>query len=173
MPRSCCRRSPCGTASARRSAVAVLTGGALCLPWFLAGPAAFLHDTMSLLVGFRPLPLTPNPYIWAHRHGFTPPFWVTGLILLAAVVGTAYVVRREQPSRARFVLWAAVLLLTANLANKQAFYNSSGWSGHWRCSPSRRDGRGSRSPRSRSARSSHCHSSSTQRRPRAPSRVAS
>jgi hypothetical protein len=107
----------------RRAAAAVAGAGALCLPWLLWNPGAFVRDTVTLLVEFPPLRLTNNLYISAFRAGWTPPFWLTGLIVLAALVGTALAVRTEQPPVGCLALWWAVLTLTINLVNKQAFYN--------------------------------------------------
>lgn len=107
----------------RRTLVGVVAGGLLCLPWFLWGPADFLHDTVTLLLSYPPLRLSPNLYVAAFRAGWTPPFWLTGLVLLGTLAGTTWAVRREQPGPGRLALWWAVLLLVLNLTNKQAFYN--------------------------------------------------
>ncbi|MDP9393043.1 MAG: hypothetical protein M3Q27_01705 [Actinomycetota bacterium] len=107
----------------RRAVLATVGAAAMCLPWLLAQPVAFVHDTVTLLMEYPPLRLSPNPYVWAFRHGHTPPFWVSGLVAAVAVTGTALAVRRTQPAPARLTLWLAVLFLAVNLANKQAFYN--------------------------------------------------
>jgi len=107
----------------RRAAVAAAGAGALCLPWLVWGPRDFLRDTVILLVDLPPLRLTNNLYVSAVRAGWTPPFWLTGLIVLGAIVGVAVAVRAEQPPLGRLALWLAVLMLTINLVNKQAFYN--------------------------------------------------
>jgi hypothetical protein len=107
----------------RRTAAAALGAGVLCLPWLLWSPAHFVRDTFILLVEFPPLRLSNNLYISAFRAGWTPPFWLTGLIVLAVLVGTALSVRAEQPPLACLALWWALLTFTVNLVNKQAFYN--------------------------------------------------
>jgi hypothetical protein len=107
----------------RRVAAAVVGAGLLCLPWFLWSPADFVRDAVTLLMEFPPLRLTNNFYISAYRAGWTPPFWLTGLIVLAVLVGSALAVRAEQPPLSRLALWWAVVTLTINLVNKQAFYN--------------------------------------------------
>lgn len=107
----------------RRTLVGIVAGGLLCLPWFLWGPADFLHDTVTLLLTYPPLRLSPNLYVSAFRAGWTPPFWLTGLVLLGTLAGTTWAVRREQPGPGRLALWWALLLLVLNLTNKQAFYN--------------------------------------------------
>jgi hypothetical protein len=55
--------------------------------------------------------------------GVTLPFWITGLVVLGALVAVVVVVHRRQPSLAEVLRWLALLLLVANLVNKQAFYN--------------------------------------------------
>jgi hypothetical protein len=107
----------------RRAAAAAAGAGALCLPLLLWNPRDFLRDTVTLLVELPPLRLSNNLYVSAFRAGWTPPFWLTGLIVLLAIAGTALVVRREKPTVGRIALWWAVLMLTVNLVNKQAFYN--------------------------------------------------
>ncbi|RJK96887.1 hypothetical protein [Vallicoccus soli] len=112
-----------------RAAAAAAVAGLLCLPFVVADLGAFLHDTVVLLLDYPPLPLSPNLYIALLREGHEPPFWLTGLVTLVAVLGTALVVRREQPAPARLALLWALLLLVLNLVNKQAFYNQFWLSG--------------------------------------------
>jgi hypothetical protein len=106
---------------------AAATGGAaalLVLPWFLADPGAFWHDTVSLLVSFHPIRFANTWFIAAQTElGRTPPFWLTGLVVLGTVATACLAVRRRQPSLAELLCWVALVLLVANLVNKQAFYN--------------------------------------------------
>jgi hypothetical protein len=106
---------------------AVATGGAaglLVLPWFLADPAAFWHDTVSLLVSFHPIRFADTWFIAAQTElGRTPPFWLTGLVVLSAVAAACLAVRRRRPGLTELLCWLALVLLIANLVNKQAFYN--------------------------------------------------
>jgi hypothetical protein len=107
----------------RTVATAGLTG-TLVLPWFLADPAAMWHDTVSLLVGFHPIRFANTLYIAArHELGWTPPFWLTGLVVLGLLVTACLVVRRRQPDLGELLGWLALLLLVATLVNKQGFYN--------------------------------------------------
>lgn len=107
----------------RTVATAGLTG-ALVLPWFVADPAAMWHDTVSLLVGFHPIRFANTLYLAAqHELGWTPPFWLTGLVVLGLLVTTCLVVRRRQPDLGELLGWLALLLLVATLVNKQGFYN--------------------------------------------------
>ncbi|GAB3596748.1 hypothetical protein GCM10027446_23960 [Angustibacter peucedani] len=106
---------------------AVATGGlagALVLPWFLASPADFWHDTVSLLVGFHPIRFANTWFIAARTElDRTPPFWLTGLVVLATLGAACWAVRRRRPALPELAGWLALVLLAANLVNKQAFYN--------------------------------------------------
>lgn len=106
---------------------AVATGaltGLLIAPWFLVSPSDFVHDTITLLVGFHPIKFANTWYLWfLNEHGVTLPFWVTGLVVLGAIGGAAWLIHRRQPEIDELVRWFAFVLLAANLVNKQAFYN--------------------------------------------------
>lgn len=106
---------------------AVATGaltGALIAPWFLASPSDFVHDTVTLLVGFHPIRFANTWYLYfLNEHGVTLPFWVTGLVVLGALGVAAWAVARRRPEVDELLRWFAFVLLAANLVNKQAFYN--------------------------------------------------
>lgn len=106
---------------------AVATGaltGALIAPWFLASPPDFVHDTISLLVGFHPIKFANTLYLLAlNTFGVTLPFAVTGVAVLGTLAAVCWTVWRRQPSLADLLRWLALVLLVANLVNKQAFYN--------------------------------------------------
>jgi hypothetical protein len=107
----------------RTLATGALTG-LLIAPWFLAGPEDFLHDTVTLLVSFHAILFANTLYLLAlNVFGVTLPFWLTGLVVLGALATVIVVVHRRQPSLAETLRWLALLLLVANLVNKQAFYN--------------------------------------------------
>ena len=107
----------------RTLATGALTG-ALLLPWFLAGPSDFVHDTISLLVSFHPIRFANTLYLLAlNTFGVTLPFWLTGLVVLASLAAVVAVVHRRQPDLPELLRWLALMLLVANLVNKQAFYN--------------------------------------------------
>jgi hypothetical protein len=107
----------------RTLATGALTG-LLIAPWFLAGPADFLHDTVTLLVSFHPIRFANTLYLLAlNTFGVTLPFWVTGLVVLGALGTAVAVVWRRQPALPEVLRWLALVLLVANLVNKQAFYN--------------------------------------------------
>jgi hypothetical protein len=107
----------------RTVATGALTGGLL-LPWFLAGPSDFVHDTISLLVSFHPIRFANTLYLLAlNEYGVTLPFWLTGLVVLATLVAIVAVVHRRQPDLPELLRWLALMLLVANIVNKQAFYN--------------------------------------------------
>jgi hypothetical protein len=108
----------------RRTLATGLLTGLLIAPWFLAGPADFLHDTVTLLVSFHAILFANTLYLLAlNVFGVTLPFWLTGLVVLGALVVIMGVVHRRQPDLPEVLRWLALLLLVANLVNKQAFYN--------------------------------------------------
>ena len=114
----------------RRTLASGALAAVLVLPWFLAGPADFLHDTLTLLVSFHAILFANTWYLLAlHVLGVELPFWVTGLVVLGALAAIAAVVRRRQPELPELLRWLALLLLVANLVNKQAFYNQFWLSG--------------------------------------------
>ena len=105
----------------------VATGGltgVLIAPWFLASPSAFVHDTITLLIGFHPIKFANTLFIAAQTElGWTPPFWLTGVIVLAVLTLACVTVQRRRPPMHELLGWLALVLLVANLVNKQAFYN--------------------------------------------------
>lgn len=109
---------------ARRAVATGALTGLLIAPWFLAGPADFVHDTITLLVSFHPIRFANTLYLLAlNTLGVTLPFWVTGLVVLGTLAAVVALVWRRQPGLAELLRWLALVLLVANLVNKQAFYN--------------------------------------------------
>lgn len=109
---------------ARRAVATGALTGALIAPWFLASPQDFVHDTVTLLVGFHPIRFANTWYLYfLNEHGVTLPFWVTGLVVLGALGVAAGAIHRRQPGIDELLRWFAFVLLAANLVNKQAFYN--------------------------------------------------
>jgi hypothetical protein len=114
----------------RRTLATGALAGLLILPWFLAGPADFLHDTVTLLVSFHAILFANTWYLLAlNVFGVTLPFWVTGLVVLGCLAAIAVTVHRRTPELPELLRWLALLLLVANLVNKQAFYNQFWLSG--------------------------------------------
>jgi hypothetical protein len=108
----------------RRTAASAGAAGGLMLPWFVVSPADMWHDTVTLLVHFHAIRFADTWYLAAmHELGRQPPFWLVGLVVLVVLVVATAVVRRRQPPLAQLILWCALVLLVANLVNKQAFYN--------------------------------------------------
>ena len=104
--------------------ITAVLGGLFVLPWFIASPADIWHDTVTVLVNFQPLVFADTLYIAAINDlTWTPPFWLTGLAVLATLVAGVLVVRRRNPGLAVVLRWFALMLFVANLVNKQAFYN--------------------------------------------------
>lgn len=108
----------------RRTAAVVGVAGLVVAPWLVADPRAMLDDTVGLLVRFPPLRFADSLYIAAiETLGWTPPFWVTGAVVVAVIAVTGLAVHRRDPDPGTFLRWCALVLLVANLVNKQAFYN--------------------------------------------------
>jgi hypothetical protein len=108
----------------RRTLAAVAGAAVLVAPWLVATPAGLLHDAGTLLLTFPPIRFSDTLYLAAITElGWTPPFGVTGLLVVALVAAGAWAARRFDPSPARFAAVAAMVLFGANLLNKQAFYN--------------------------------------------------
>jgi hypothetical protein len=108
----------------RRTVVAALGAAALVAPWVIATPKGMLHDAVSLLVNWPPIRFSDTLYLAAIKNlAWTPPLWLTGLLVVAIVGSAAWAARRFDPSPARFAALAAFTLFGANLLNKQAFYN--------------------------------------------------
>ncbi|HET9655824.1 MAG TPA: hypothetical protein VFP72_10755, partial [Kineosporiaceae bacterium] len=108
----------------RRTAVAAGLAGVLMAPFLLADPAAMWHDTITYLVNFPALKFADTLYLAAlHELHWMPPFWLTGALVVGTVAATAVVVHRRDPGVGELMRWCALVLLVANLLNKQAFYN--------------------------------------------------
>ncbi len=108
----------------RRAVATGGLGGVLVLPWFVASPSDFWHDTVALLVSFHPIRFANTWFIAARTElGWTPPFWLTGLVVLSVLALACVAVLRRRPDLPELLGWLALVLLTANLVNKQAFYN--------------------------------------------------
>ncbi len=98
--------------------------GLLSLPWFLASPRDFIHDAVSGSVQSRPLRFADTWYLVFYNDlHLTLPFWVVGVVVLGVLAAAVMVVRRRQPGVAELLRWGALVLLVANVVNKQAFYN--------------------------------------------------
>jgi hypothetical protein len=108
----------------RRVIVVAGLSGALMAPFFLADPAAMWHDTITVLVNFPPLKFADTLFIAAlHELHWLPPFWLTGALVVATVGSVSWTVHRRNPGAGELMRWCALVLLVANLLNKQAFYN--------------------------------------------------
>ncbi|MFB9377710.1 hypothetical protein ACFFKU_11415 [Kineococcus gynurae] len=108
----------------RRTVVAAGGAGALMLPWFLATPADFVHDTVLTMLRLPPLRFADTVYILVLTEtGVQLPFWVVGLAILAVVAVAARALLRRPVGLGGLLLWSATVLMVANLVNKQAFYN--------------------------------------------------
>jgi hypothetical protein len=109
---------------ARRAVAAGAVACLLVLPWVVADPAAIWRDTVTLLVTFHPIRFADTLYLAAVTElGWTPPFWLTGAVVLGTLAAVAGTIRRRDPDLGEVLRWCALVLLVASLVNKQAFYN--------------------------------------------------
>lgn len=114
----------------RRALAAGALAGAAVAPWFLASPADFWNDTVALLVAFHPIRFANTWFIAARTElGWTPPFWLAGMVVLGTLTAACVMVHRRRPDLPELLGWLALVLLVANLVNKQAFYNQYWLSG--------------------------------------------
>lgn len=96
----------------------------LIAPWFLASPSDFVRDTVTLLISFHAILFANTLYLLAlNVVGVELPFWITGLVVVGSLTAVVAAVHRRQPDVGELLRWLALLLLVANLVNKQAFYN--------------------------------------------------
>lgn len=108
----------------QRVLASAAVAGALIAPFALRDLPAFVHDTVTLLVGFHPIRFANTWFLYAlNVHGMTPPFWATGAVTVAILAIASVAIARRQPGLPEVLRWAALVLLVANLVNKQAFYN--------------------------------------------------
>ena len=108
----------------RRTAASMALAALFVLPWFIASPADMVHDAVTLLIHFQPLVFADTLYIAAiNELHWTPPFALTGALVLGTLVLATLMIRRRRPDLAGVLRWAALVLFVANLVNKQAFYN--------------------------------------------------
>jgi len=108
----------------RRAVLTALVAGVAALPWLIAGPVAMLEDTVGVLVRYPPMRFADSLYlVGINEFGWTPPFWLTGLVVLLTVALLCRLVHRTDPAPGELLGWAGLVLLVANLVNKQAFYN--------------------------------------------------
>lgn len=107
----------------RRTVQSLAVSALLVLPWFLAGPGDFLHDTLWFNLGVAPRIDALSLYSVALQHGLTPPFVLVPLLTLAAIAVAIWQLPRTTSG---FVLGGAFVLATFHLVNKLSFFNE--WS---------------------------------------------
>ncbi|WP_369053602.1 hypothetical protein [Kineococcus terrestris] len=109
---------------ARRTIAAVGTAGLLVLPWFVTAPAAFWRDTVETMVGLPPLTFANTAYtLVLNETGLSLPLPLVAAAVLGALTAAVVVLRRRPVDLGGLLGWCALVLLVANLVNKQAFYN--------------------------------------------------
>lgn len=108
----------------RRTLAAGGLAGLLVSPWLLGDFANMWNDTVSTLIGFHAIRFANTWYLFfLNVLGVELPFWVTGLVVVTAVAAGAWLVHRRRLDAVAVLPVMALVLATANLVNKQAFYN--------------------------------------------------
>lgn len=109
---------------ARRAIATGAVTGVLIAPWFVVNPAAFVDDTIIRLVGFHAITFANTWYLFfLNTFGIELPFAITGVAVLGTLAAAVWLVHRRQPGLGELLRWCALVLLVANLVNKQGFYN--------------------------------------------------
>ena len=83
-----------------------------------------LDDTVGVLLRYPPMDFA-DTWVIAARHGlgWTPTLLVTGPVLLGTLAAAMWGLHRSGTGWAALARWSALVLLVANLLNKQGFYN--------------------------------------------------
>jgi hypothetical protein len=103
---------------------AVLAGAVVSLPLALWNTPAYLHSNFAAASGaaFRYDAMSFFAY-WADTHNWTPPTWIGGVCLLAAVPVTIAAIRRCENSAGGFAAACGVVMVFFFALNKFAFLN--------------------------------------------------
>ena len=94
-----------------------------CLPWLIADPRAMFRDTVTFLIDYPVSDRSSTVYALLDRAGLRLPAAVAGAAVLATLVWCSRRVMRQNAGPVELCLAAALVLLVANLVNKQAYYN--------------------------------------------------
>lgn len=108
----------------RRTLTSGALSGLLMSPWLVGDFTGLWHDTVTLLVSFHPIRFANTWYLFAlNVLGVQLPLWITGLVVVGALAAGCHLVFHRQLGPVDTLTVAALVLLVANLVNKQAFYN--------------------------------------------------
>ena len=108
----------------RRVAFAAGMAVLLCLPWLIADPRAMFRDTVTFLIDYPASDRSSTVYALLDRSGVGGlPVAVSGAAVLAAVIWCSRRLAWNDAGPCELFLAASLVLLVANLANKQAYYN--------------------------------------------------
>ena len=109
----------------RRTLIAFAIAALLALPWFLAGPGAFIDDTLRFHVTLAARSDSLSIYVLATRGGLADVLQPLAplLIIIPTALAEALAVWRLPRTTLGFTLGAALVLFTFAIVNKQSFYN--------------------------------------------------
>jgi hypothetical protein len=107
----------------RRATFAAVAAASLCLPWLIADPRAMFRDTVTFLIDYPASERSSTAYALLDRAGVGLPVVVAGATVLATVIWCSRRMMRHDAGPFELCLATALVLLVANLVNKQAYYN--------------------------------------------------
>jgi hypothetical protein len=109
----------------RRTVVAFAIAALLALPWFLAGPVAFIDDTLRFHVALEPRSDSLSLYVLATRGGLGELLQPVAalLIIVPTILAEAFAVWRLPRTTLGFTQGSSLVLFTFAFFNKQSFYN--------------------------------------------------
>jgi hypothetical protein len=107
----------------RRAAFAAGTALALCLPWLIADPRAMFRDTVTFLIDYPASTRSSTVYALLDRSGVGMPVAVSSAAVLATMIWCSRRLAWNEAGPCELFLAASLVLLVANLVNKQAYYN--------------------------------------------------
>ena len=109
--------------SRSRRLAGVAGAGLLLAPWLVVDASAFVRATLEDQLDSPKRPDSISLWTSLDRMGVAPPYVLMSLLVVATAVALAVYLRRTQADTEKFAYACALMLLVANLVNKQGFYN--------------------------------------------------
>jgi hypothetical protein len=103
--------------------VTLAGAGVLVAPWLAMDASAFMRATIEDQLNSPKRPDSVSLWTLLDRMGAAPPYAVMSLVVVATAAALAVWVRRNHADTEKFANACALMLLVANLLNKQGFYN--------------------------------------------------
>jgi hypothetical protein len=103
--------------------VTLAGAGVLVAPWLALDASAFMRATIEDQLNSPKRPDSVSLWTFLDRMGAAPPYAVMSLVVVVTAAALAWWVRRNHADTEKFTYACALMLLVANLLNKQGFYN--------------------------------------------------